>query len=489
MRLFNFKPVLMRFGYDTLAVLYASIMTVLLLASSHELSIYLKFILINPISYLVLNTLLGIYGRNKFSSVKTKSFYFIISSTIVLILDYIFNLLLWGGVFIAIATPLFISARFFLNFNSRFNRRSIRLVSGAHKILVVGGAGYIGTHVIRELLHNGYYVRILDSFMFGREAIDEFVGHKNFSYIDGDATNVLSLANAMQGIDGVIHLAGLVGDPACAVDSEFTLHTNLVSARLVKDISISAGVKRFIFASSCSVYGVNDDVVDERSDLNPVSLYAKTKIATEEELLKLSRDDFHVTILRFATVFGHSNRQRFDLVGNLFAAQAFNSQELTVIGADQWRPFVHVRDLARSVRYVLDASADKISGEIFNVGDDSFNRTIQGLAEELKSAYESIFDRDLSIKIVDMAATDKRNYRVSFGKIYKTLKFKCETNFHNGFCELLENFRKGIYGDYRDAKYSNVQITRNRLVDFTSTLKNKELYTALEFSLGDDWEG
>jgi nucleoside-diphosphate-sugar epimerase len=330
------------------------------------------------------------------------------------------------------------------------------------------------------LLEKGYFVRVLDTFMFGKEPIAEFIKHKNFTYIEGDATNIVTITKAMQQIDTVIHLAGLVGDPACAVDSDLTVHSNVITARLAKDVAIASGVQRFIFASSCSVYGVNENVVDEKMEFNPVSLYAKTKISTENELLRVSVDDFHPTILRFATVFGHSSRQRFDLVGNLFAAQAFNNKVITVMGADQWRPFVHVKDLARAICCVIEAPVQKVAGEIFNVGDDDFNRTIKGLSTELATAYESVFGEPVAINYVEMNPTDKRNYRVSFDKIRRTLGFRCKTTFNQGFIEILNNFKNGAYGDFNDRRYSNVAVTRELSANFGSPEHASGIYTSLK---------
>jgi len=475
--MFNLKPNVLRILFDSFVLIYGTLLIVIFKNFDYETA--LKFLITNPIPFLLILMLSGLYGRNKFASVRYKVSIFIFTAVVILASNLFLDIKI-SLEFNLLTLPLLILARIFLNINNRFQRVQSMLSSSSNRVLIIGGAGYIGTHLVRELLSNGFYVRILDKFMFGQDSIKEFRLNKNFEMIEGDATNVLTLANSVRGMDSVVHLAGLVGDPACAVDNDFTIHTNIVSARMAKDMAISAGVKRFIFASSCSVYGLNENLVDETSELNPVSLYAKTKISTEQELLKLSRDDFHVTILRFSTVFGHSNRQRFDLVGNLFTAQAFTSGELTVIGADQWRPFVHVKDLARAVRYVLNAPINKVSGEIFNVGDDSLNRTILGLAEELQKAFKDIFNKDLSIKIIEMAASDKRNYKVSFSKIAKELKFKCETNFYDGFCEMLNNFDKNSYGDFKAPIYSNVLITKDSLNIFNDESSNIGLYTALK---------
>ena len=201
------------------------------------------------------------------------------------------------------------------------------------------------------------------------QSLSAFSGSPHFELIDGDVTDISKLAAAMRHASSVIHLAGLVGDPACAVDPEFTRHENIIATRMAREVAQSLGIHRFIFASSCSVYGASDKEMREGDGLNPVSLYAQTKIDSEQELLYSVRDDFFVTVLRFATVFGHSSRPRFDLVANLFAAQAMMNGIVTVIGPDQWRPFIHVRDLARAIVMVLEARPEIVQSQIFNVGD------------------------------------------------------------------------------------------------------------------------
>lgn len=477
-RMINLKPKLLRIAYDVSASLYSLIVVGLINGVDETW----QQLAISFMVYIALLWVFGLYGKQKYASVSAKASIISLASFMTCIAGYVmFATMIIPLEFVLICSPLLFCARLFLNVNNRFLNLSTKLVNGSGKVLVIGGAGYIGTHVIRLLLNKGHYVRVLDTLMFGEEPVQEFMSNKNFKLLQGDASNVTALANAMEGIDTVIHLAGLVGDPACAINTNLTLHSNVVTARMAKDLAIAAGVRRFIFSSSCSVYGVNDSIVNESMELNPVSLYAKTKISTENELLKLSVDDFHVTILRFSTVFGHSNRQRFDLVGNLFTAQAYNDKRITVIGADQWRPFVHVKDLARAIYAVMDAPVGKVSGEIFNVGDDRLNMTIMGLAEELVSAYRDVFNTDIEISNIEMPPGDKRNYRVSFDKISSVLNFKCETGFREGFIEMLKNFKDGAYEDYKNKVYSNLAVTKELDVAFADIENQMGRYTALEF--------
>jgi nucleoside-diphosphate-sugar epimerase len=236
------------------------------------------------------------------------------------------------------------------------------------------------------------------------------------------------------------------------------------------------GVYRFVFASSCSVYGVTDEEVDEGSPLNPVSLYAKTKIDSERELLANVRDGFYVTVLRFATVFGHSSRPRFDLVANLFSAQAMTDGLITVIGPNQWRPFVHVRDLARSIVAVVGAEPETVQNQRFNVGDSRLNMTILQLAEEVKRVASK--HRDVKITVTENPE-DKRNYSVSFDKIKRVLGFECETLMQEGIEEMVNHFAEGHYGDYKRPLYSNVATTAENVEAFHDPEQVAHLYAPL----------
>jgi nucleoside-diphosphate-sugar epimerase len=282
----------------------------------------------------------------------------------------------------------------------------------------------------------------------------------------------------MRGASSVVHLAGLVGDPACAVSPEFTRQSNIISTRLAKEVAEGLGIRRFVFASSCSVYGLSEQEVKEGDSLNPVSLYATTKIDSEKELLQSVRDEFIVTILRFATVFGHSQRPRFDLVGNLFAAQAWNHGEITVIGPDQWRPFIHVTDLARAIVLVLQSPSRRVQNQIFNVGDERLNLTILDLAKAVQKVCLQI-GKNVKINIKSEGANDRRNYRVSFKKIKNRLKYSAETGVEDGIIEILQNFKKGIYKNYQDPLYSNL-LTTKTLVNSGWRKSNKSLFTSLE---------
>jgi len=383
------------------------------------------------------------------------------------------NLPLWAIFAVSTAAP----ARFFLGLPySRHKNLSFLAINRRGPVLVIGGAGYIGSPTVELLLKQGFRVRVLDRLMYGRESLGEFLHNLDFELIEGDATDITKLTFAARDASAIVHLAGLVGDPACALDAQFTRHANVVATRMAKDVAVSLGVSRFVFASSCSVYGVSDREVGEIDDLNPVSLYARTKIDSEKELLWNPPDGFFVTILRFATVFGHSRRPRFDLVANLFAARALTEGVIPVVGPQQRRPFIHVQDLARAIVAVLRADSYTMQSQIFNVGDRRLNMSILQLAEAVQRVVRPYRDVEITVK---ENPEDRRSYAVSFEKIRLKLGFEAVTQMEEGIAEIVARFRAGKYRDYRDPTYSNVLTTSKALVDFYSPDEMARLYAPL----------
>jgi nucleoside-diphosphate-sugar epimerase len=431
-----------------------------------------------PLLLLIFNALLGIYSRLRTAAGQTKALVLLAAVAAAAVLALLLGapsapVILWA----VIVYPPVALARLLLGLPYGTNTRLAAIaVSHRGPVLVIGGAGYIGSHTVDLLLQAGQPVRVLDRLMYGRKSLAEFLDDKHFELIEGDATDIAKLAQAMKGVSAVVHLAGLVGDPACAVDADFTRHTNIVATRMAKDVANSLGVRRFVFASSCSVYGVSEREAAESDELRPVSLYARTKIDSERELLSTVRDDFFVTVLRFATVFGHSRRPRFDLVANLFTAQALTDGLITVIGPDQWRPFVHVRDLARAVVLVLRADPRVVQSQIFNVGDQRLNMTILQLAEVVREVCSRY--RDVSIAVMEDAA-DRRNYAVSFTKIQTLLGFRAATLMAPGIEELAAALAHGDYGNYRERIYSNAAMTAQALNQFQDPSESARLYAPL----------
>ncbi|MFX0139322.1 MAG: NAD-dependent epimerase/dehydratase family protein [Candidatus Hodarchaeota archaeon] len=319
------------------------------------------------------------------------------------------------------------------------------------RILVIGGAGYIGSVLTKQLLDKGYSVRVLDKLLYSKESIDLFKEHKKFSFIQGDIGHVEKIVEAIKGADAVVQLAEIVGDPACAIDPQETQQVNYISTTLVANICRYFQINRFIYTSSCSVYGANEDtqLLNEESCLNPVSLYARMKIESEKSILNMTDDVFSPTILRLATVFGESPRMRFDLVVNILTAKAIKESKITVFGGDQWRPLVHVSDVARAIIVILESPINKIKGEVFNVGSNKNNFTINQIGELIK---QTIPSANLLIEDKDV---DKRNYRVDFSKIQNILNFQAKFSVLDGIVEISRSLQEGKYPDYSNERYHN----------------------------------
>jgi nucleoside-diphosphate-sugar epimerase len=431
-----------------------------------------------PFLLLACNLAFGIYSRLRLAPGRTKAFALLLGVATTVAIAWVLGgqpaqIILWG----LLTYPPLALARLLLGLPYSRHQKLISVaVNYRGPVLIIGGAGYIGSHTVELLLQRGYHVRVLDRLMYGPDSLRDFASNPAFEFIEGDATSIAKLAQAMKGASAVVHLSGLVGDPACAVDPEFTRHANIIATRMAKEVAQSMGIQRFVFASSCSVYGVSDREVSETDALNPVSLYAQTKIDSERELLSGVRDNFCVSVLRFATVFGHSRRARFDLVGNLFTAQAMTDGLITVVGPEQWRPFIHVRDLARAIAAVIAADTALVQNQIFNVGDKRLNMTILQLAKKVQEVCGRY--REVEISVSDNPQ-DRRNYAVSFEKIRSMLGFEAETLLEPGIQEMAEKFRDGHYMHYREQIYSNVAMTAKVLAQFHDPAELSQLYAPL----------
>jgi nucleoside-diphosphate-sugar epimerase len=297
----------------------------------------------------------------------------------------------------------------------------------------------------------GYHVRLLDLLLYSTEPIQEVLQHPHLDIIQADFRHVDKVVEAMHDVHAVVHLGAIVGDPACALDEELTIEVNLMATRMIAEVAKGSGVHRFIFASTCSVYGASDELLDEHSALNPVSLYARSKIASEHVLQQLASIDFSPIILRFGTIYGLSGRTRFDLVINLLAAKAVREGTITVFGGDQWRPFVHVDDAALAVLKALEAPLVTVQNQTFNVGSDAQNYTIQQVGETIQRLVPTA-------EVIHMGSdADRRNYRVNFRKIRHTLDFVPQWTVEQGIQQVIARIQSGQIADYRDAKYSNVK--------------------------------
>jgi nucleoside-diphosphate-sugar epimerase len=337
--------------------------------------------------------------------------------------------------------------------NGRANGRAGGKANGKgdeRRVLVIGGGGYVGSALVGRLLRQGWRVTVLDAMHFGEETLGKSLGHPNLALIRDDFRHIEVLARAMSGVGSVVHLGGLVGDPACAVDPELTVDVNIRATKLIGEIAKAQGVRRFVFASSCSVYGACDEIVDENSRFNPQSLYARSKVASEVVLGGLNCAEFAATSLRFATIYGFSGRTRFDLVVNLLCAKAVREGLITVFGPDQWRPFVHVDDVARGIAVALGAPVDLVRGEAFNVGSNAQNYTLGSLATLIN-------DQVPAARIVlDPTFTDKRNYRVRFNKIRDRLGFEPAWTVEQGIAQVVDLVRSDRVGHHSLPIYSNL---------------------------------
>jgi nucleoside-diphosphate-sugar epimerase len=317
-------------------------------------------------------------------------------------------------------------------------------------VLVTGGAGYVGSVVVDELLERGFRVRALDALLHGSvPSLLQSWGNPRFEFVKGDVRDAETRTRALEGVSAVVHLAAIVGDPACARQPEVAREVNLEGTRSLLTDAEHAGVERFLFASTCSNYGRmdNGDLADETVELKPVSLYAETKVEAEGEVL--GRQQLAPTCLRFATVYGTSPRMRFDLTVNEFTRDLEVLDELVVFGEQFWRPYVHVRDAASAIALVLEAPLDLVAGEVFNVGDTGENYRKLDLVEILRERFPN--------GKVDFVHKDEdpRDYRVSFEKFATRTGFKVERSVEDGIDEVLALVRSGLLDDPYHPVYRN----------------------------------
>ena len=319
--------------------------------------------------------------------------------------------------------------------------------------LVTGGAGYLGLPVAEELLDAGRRVRILDALIHGQHDLIDDLQARGAEVLIGDIRDAALRARALEGADSVIHLAAIVGDPACARDPETAQSVNVeATAALVGDAQ-AAGVKRLIFASTCSNYGrMSDPTVPivEDGALAPVSLYAEQKVAMERSLLEHRNGGPQPTCLRFATLYGVAPRMRFDLTVNEFTRDLWADRELDVFGEQFWRPYVHVRDAARAVRLVLETPIEAVGGRVFNVGRSTENYrkldVVEMIREQTDRGTVSFVRRD----------EDPRDYKVSFDRINTELGFETTMMVRDGVSELLGALDAQAFDDPFDARYRNI---------------------------------
>jgi nucleoside-diphosphate-sugar epimerase len=323
------------------------------------------------------------------------------------------------------------------------------------RVLVTGGAGYIGNYVVEEVLDNGHDVRVLDSMLWGDNALDPLRDDESLEIREGDIRHIEDLSYAMEGCDAVIHLAGIVGDPACGVNEQATQAVNVEATKALVEVCKLHDIQRLIFASTCSVYGASELMeLNEGSFLNPLSLYAESKIDSEEIILhethdRFSDNDISPTILRLGTIFGWSRRMRFDLVVNILTAKAVLEGDIPVYGGEQYRPLVHVHDAARAFADVLEAPEGEVGHQIFNVGDNDLNYQIKKVGRLVEGTVE-----DAEVRFVEHKE-DERTYRVSFDKINHILGWEAKHDIVDGVQEIKEWIQEEKITYYEQDKFKN----------------------------------
>lgn len=336
---------------------------------------------------------------------------------------------------------------------SQLDGETMRRGHGGGLVLVTGGAGYVGTHVVRKLLTRGERVRVVDRFLYGSHGLAGLLGEPGLEVVQGDVRDAETMQDAVAGADRVIALAALVGDAACDLDPEETRGINLEATEVLADACVRAGVRRVVFASTCSVYGASANAtLREDSWLNPVSSYARTRLASEEWLRR--REELGTVVLRLATVFGWSERMRFDLLVNTFTAHAWFRRKIRVFGGSQWRPNLHVRDAAEAFILASLAPDPVVRGQVFNVGSDGENHMVLTIARLVQARLP-----ETEVEVTG-EAPDRRDYRVSFEKIRRTLGFATRFRVEDGIAELVERFRLGEVADPDDPRYHNYQYLR-----------------------------
>jgi nucleoside-diphosphate-sugar epimerase len=321
-------------------------------------------------------------------------------------------------------------------------------------VTITGGAGYIGAWTARELLAAGHEVRVLDVLLHAdQEEVAEGLEELGVRLVRSDIRDADARREAFEGADAVVHLAAIVGDPACAKDPELSAEVNVEGSRSVVSDAREYGVGRLVFASTCSNYGRMTDPtvpIDEEGELAPVSLYAEQKVGIERALLDNDFGDLNPTCLRFATVYGAAPRMRFDLTVNEFARDLWAGRTLEVFGEKFWRPYVHVRDAARGIALVLETPVEQVGGQVYNVGhsDENYRKLdlVEIITGQLGRGDVEFVHRD----------EDPRDYKVSFEKVKEQLGYVPQMTVPDGIAEVIEALEHERFGDPFRQRFSNI---------------------------------
>tara|TARA_Y100001970_G_scaffold271226_1_gene366128 strand:- start:2631 stop:4016 length:1386 start_codon:yes stop_codon:yes gene_type:complete len=318
-------------------------------------------------------------------------------------------------------------------------------------ILLIGGAGYIGTNLTKKFLEQGYRVTIFDKFIYlSKREMKLKLKSKNLILVDGDTRSIDQTFEVVKKNDIVIHLAELVGDPLCEKRPSKTYSVNYLASMTISNICKNLGISKFIYVSSCSVYGARKDenFADENSEINPLSVYGKLKALSEKTIIRNLGEYCRPCILRLGTVFGGSIRPRYDLVLNIFSGLIANNKKIIINGGEQWRPFVHINDVCDVIIKIIKLDKNKTNGQIFNIA--SYNFKISQIGKIIKKIYPTI-------KIENQKGNyDKRNYKVSSDKAKKILNFKPKVSIEKGIKDLVTFTKKNKIKNIKQKKYLNI---------------------------------
>ena len=321
-----------------------------------------------------------------------------------------------------------------------------------NKIFITGGAGYVGAVLVPNLLDNGYVVTVLDLMIYGENVLPS---HPNLNAVKGDIRDQALLQQLLPGDDAVIHLACISNDPSFELNPDLGKSINLDAFQPLVEISKSCSVKRFIYASSSSVYGIKDEPnVHEEMVLEPLTDYSQFKADCEKILAEYQSDDFTTVTIRPATVCGYSPRQRLDVVVNILTNLAYHKREISVFGGDQLRPNIHIADMVEAYMVLLNADKEKIAGKIFNAGYE--NQPVSKIAETVKNVVGE------DVKLITTPSDDNRSYHISSQKIKDEIGFETTHTIQDAVEDLCAAFDKGLLpNSLEDEMYFNIKRMQN----------------------------
>lgn len=327
------------------------------------------------------------------------------------------------------------------------------------KVLVTGGAGYVGAVLVPKLLKKGYNVTVVDWYLYHQDVFKKYRKNKRLKEVKGDIRDRELLERELKGIDAVIHLACISNDPSFELDPNLGKSINYDATINLVDQSKKQGVKRFIYASSSSVYGVKEErQVHEDLSLEPLTDYSKYKVLSEEYILEKRNKDFAVLILRPATVCGYSPRLRLDLTVNMLTLQALVNKRITVLGGSQKRPNIHIEDMTDLYVNTLLYLKGKISGKIYNVGYENY--TISEIAKMIKRVL-----KDDEIEIAVLPTNDLRSYHISSKKIQEELGFLPKHSIEDAIKDLHKAYKQELIPNaLKDMRYYNVKVMKEKKI-------------------------